>query len=48
MEKIKKREKMLNKNVVDKFKKLLKPNEKIPSKTTVLICTTTFEGYGSS
>ena len=35
----------MNKNVVDKLTKLIKPNEKFPSKTTVLICTKTFEGY---
>ena len=39
--------KKLNKNV-DKLTKLIKTNEKIPSEITVLICMTTFEGYGSS
>ena len=34
---------MLNKNVVDKLRKLIKPNEKFPNKITVLICMT-FEG----
>jgi len=40
----------LNKNVVYKLTKLIKPSEKFPSKITVLglICMTTFEGYGSS
>jgi len=26
----------------------MKPNEKFPSKIALLICMTTFEGYGSS
>jgi len=38
----------LNKNVVDKWIKLIKPNEKFLSKIAVLICRTTYEGYGSS
>jgi len=37
-----------NKNVVGKLIKLIKPNDKFPSKITVLTCMTTFEGYGSS
>jgi len=36
------------KNVVDKLTKLIKPYEKFLSKITVLICTTTFKGCGSS
>jgi len=38
----------LNKNVVDKLTKLIKPNEKFLRKITVLICMKIFEGYGSS
>jgi len=42
--------KKLDKNVVDKLKELIKPNEKFACKSrpTVLICMTTFEGYGFS
>ena len=47
-EKIRNFEKRWIKNVVDKLTKLIKPNEKFPSKITVLICMTTCEGYGSS
>ena len=39
--------KTLNKNVVNKLTKLIKPNKKLPRKITVLICVSTFEGYGS-
>jgi len=40
---------MFNKNVVDNLTKLIKPNEKLLNKITVLICImTTFKGYGSS
>jgi len=40
---------MFNKNVDDKFPKLFKPPMKqFSSKITVLVCVTTFEGYGSS
>ena len=35
------------KKFVDKLTKLIKSNEKFRSKITVLICMTTFEGYGS-
>jgi len=38
----------LSKNVVDKLTQLIKRNEKFPSKITVLICRTMFEGYGCS
>jgi len=38
----------LTKNIADKLAKLIKPNEKFPSEITVLICITTFEGYGCS
>jgi len=31
-----------------KLPKLVKPNEKFPSKIIALMCMTTFEGYGSS
>jgi len=37
----------LNKQVVNKLTKLMKPKN-FPSKITVLMCTTTFEGYCSS
>ena len=37
----------MNKNVVDKLTKLMKPNEKFLGKITVFICMTSFEGYGS-
>jgi len=43
MEKIKNTFKQCNKNVVDKFIKLLKPNEKFSSK----MCMTTIQSYGS-
>jgi len=36
------------KSVVDELTKLIKSNEKFLSKISVLICMTTFEGYGSS
>ena len=39
---------MLNKKVVDKLTKLIKLNEKFPSKKTVLICITAFGCYDSS
>ena len=45
---LKKSLKMLNKKVVDKLTKLIKPNEKFASKITVLTCMTTFDGYGYS
>ena len=48
MKKIKNVKKRSIKNVVDKLTKLIKPNEKFPSKITVLICMPTFEGYDSS
>ena len=48
MKKIKNVKKRWIKNVVDKLTKLIKPNEKFFSKITILICMTTFEGYGSS
>jgi len=48
MKKIKKTLTTLNKNVFDKLTKLINRSEKISSKITVLICMTTFEGYGSS
>jgi len=44
-EKMKKPLKHWIKHIVDKLRKLIKPNEKFPSKITILICTTTFEGY---
>jgi len=42
--------KKLNKNIVQKLIKLVKPNEIFHSKITVLIhvCMTTFDCYGSS
>ena len=36
------------KNVVDKLKNFIKQNERFPCKITVLMCMTTFQGYGSS
>ena len=45
---IKNVKKRLIKNVVDKLTKLIKTNEKFPSKIIVLICMTTFEGYDIS
>jgi len=48
MKKIKNVKIRLIKNMVDQFTKLIIPNEKFPSKITVLIFVTTFEGYGSS
>ena len=36
------------KNILDKCKKLFKPNGELSSKITVLMCVTTFETYGSS
>jgi len=35
------------KYVVDKYTKLLKPSNKLPSKITALVRLTTFESYGS-
>jgi len=50
MKRIKKLQKALNKNIVDKLTKLIKPNEKFPQSldaNTVLMCMSTFEDYGS-
>jgi len=46
MKKIKNVKKRRIKNVVYKLTTLIKSNEKLPSKIIVLICMTTFEGYG--
>jgi len=43
MKKIKNVKKTLNK--LTKLTNFIKPNEKFPSKVTVLICITMFEGY---
>jgi len=48
MKKIKNVKKRWIKNIVEKSMKLIKPNEKFHSEITVLICMTTFDGYGSS